>query len=112
MVLVFHLEFANSYVGFLGVNLFFGLSGFLITTLLLEEWDTRGAVSLRNFYIRRALRLLPALIVVIAVVLVYARMHPSAAEFAHYLREAAFSLFYTMNWAMAFKIIVPYLLAH
>jgi len=47
--------------GFLGVHIFFVLSGFLITTLLLEEWNARGAISLRHFYFRRALRLLPAL---------------------------------------------------
>ncbi|MFL5910331.1 MAG: acyltransferase family protein [Gaiellaceae bacterium] len=47
--------------GFYGVDLFFVLSGFLITTLLLEEHDRTGRVSLRAFYIRRARRLLPAL---------------------------------------------------
>lgn len=47
--------------GFFGVDLFFVLSGFLITTLLLEERDRDGRVSLRGFYVRRARRLLPAL---------------------------------------------------
>jgi len=47
--------------GFLGVDVFFVLSGFLITWLLIHEWDTTGhQVSFRNFYIRRALRLFPA----------------------------------------------------
>ncbi len=57
--------------GFYGVDLFFVLSGFLITTLLLEEHDRTGLVSLRAFYIRRARRLLPALgavLILIAVV--------------------------------------------
>jgi peptidoglycan/LPS O-acetylase OafA/YrhL len=49
--------------GFLGVEFFFVLSGFLITTLLTDEWDGNGTISLRNFYRRRALRLLPALVV-------------------------------------------------
>ena len=53
--------------GLLGVDLFFVLSGFLITTLLLEEWGERGRVSLRAFYRRRALRLLPALVGMLAV---------------------------------------------
>src|SRR5712691_9865962 len=47
--------------GFFGVDLFFVLSGFLITTLLLEEHSSSGAISFRRFYERRARRLLPAL---------------------------------------------------
>jgi peptidoglycan/LPS O-acetylase OafA/YrhL len=50
-----------------GVELFFVLSGFLITSLLLEEHETRGRVSLRSFYARRAYRLLPALYVMLGV---------------------------------------------
>ena len=56
--------------GGLGVDIFFVLSGFLITTLLVEEHDRAGGVSLRAFYRRRAYRLLPALIVMLGVVLV------------------------------------------
>jgi peptidoglycan/LPS O-acetylase OafA/YrhL len=47
--------------GYVGVDLFFALSGFLITTLLYEEWDRTGGISLKRFYGRRARRLLPAL---------------------------------------------------
>jgi peptidoglycan/LPS O-acetylase OafA/YrhL len=53
--------------GFLGVDLFFVLSGFLITTLLLDERTETGKVSLRSFYERRARRLLPALLMMLAV---------------------------------------------
>jgi len=49
--------------GFLGVDMFFTLSGFLITRLLLQERAATGAINLKGFYVRRALRLLPALIV-------------------------------------------------
>ena len=52
--------------GFLGVDMFFVLSGFLITTLLLEERDKHGRVSLKGFYQRRARRLLPAFFVLFA----------------------------------------------
>jgi peptidoglycan/LPS O-acetylase OafA/YrhL len=53
--------------GYMGVDLFFVLSGFLITTLLLEEHAFHGRVSLRRFYARRALRLVPALLVFLVV---------------------------------------------
>src|SRR5262249_46555635 len=53
--------------GFVGVDVFFVLSGFLITTLLVQEFDTTGSISLRQFYLRRALRLGPALIAMLIV---------------------------------------------
>lgn len=52
-------------VAFVGVGLFFALSGYLITSLLLDERDLRGSVSLFQFYLRRAARLLPALFLVV-----------------------------------------------
>src|SRR5262245_38679791 len=58
-VVAFHLEHLQG--GFLGVDLFFVLSGFLITSLLLVEFDGRSAIDLGRFWSRRARRLLPAL---------------------------------------------------
>ena len=52
--------------GFAGVDVFFVISGFLITSLLLDERQKTGTVSFRNFWARRALRLFPALVVAIA----------------------------------------------
>ncbi|HTX45637.1 MAG TPA: acyltransferase [Solirubrobacteraceae bacterium] len=52
--------------GYVGVDVFFGLSGFLITTLLYEEWERSGGISFRAFYERRARRLLPALLLLLA----------------------------------------------
>jgi peptidoglycan/LPS O-acetylase OafA/YrhL len=69
-VVLFHTVHVPS-AGFLGVDLFFVLSGFLITTLLLEEHARYGKVSLSDFYRRRALRLLPALVVLLSAFLVY-----------------------------------------
>ena len=51
--------------GYVGVDVFFALSGFLITSLLYEEWEDRGQISLRGFYARRGRRLLPALTVLV-----------------------------------------------
>ncbi len=67
IVLVGHGPFANVGAG-PGVIVFFTLSGFLITAILLEERRSTGRVSLPRFYARRALRLLPALAVCLAVV--------------------------------------------
>ncbi|WP_103353685.1 acyltransferase [Amycolatopsis sp. CA-128772] len=74
LVVVFHYggpnwERAN---GWIGVHLFFVLSGYLITTLALREEDRSGRVSLAEFYIRRAFRILPVYYVVIGVVVVFA----------------------------------------
>jgi peptidoglycan/LPS O-acetylase OafA/YrhL len=56
--------------GLLGVGVFFTLSGYLITTILITTWNRRGDLDLRHFWLRRARRLLPALIMVLIVVLV------------------------------------------
>src|SRR6185503_2853144 len=58
--------------GFLGVDIFFVLSGFLITSLLAAEYRRAGRIALRTFWSRRVRRLLPALLVTIALVAVYA----------------------------------------
>src|SRR5687767_1720619 len=59
-VMVYHSGLIHG--GFLGVDVFFTLSGFLITTLLLEEHARAGTIAIGRFYLRRALRLLPALV--------------------------------------------------
>ena len=56
--------------GLLGVDVFFALSGYLITTILITTWDGRGDLDLKHFWLRRARRLLPALIMVLIVVLI------------------------------------------
>jgi peptidoglycan/LPS O-acetylase OafA/YrhL len=85
--------------GYLGVDIFFTLSGFLITALLTEEFARTGTISLRLFYARRALRLLPALIVLV-VVCVGALLATVPAEYGPLvLHEAAAVLFYVANWA-------------
>jgi peptidoglycan/LPS O-acetylase OafA/YrhL len=78
--------------GHLGVDLFFLLSGFLITSLLLGELDERGRISRPAFYRRRAARLLPALALFLAVYLVIA-----AAKGVDGLPAAALGLFYASN---------------
>jgi len=85
--------------GYLGVDVFFALSGFLITSLLVEEYERNGAISLRKFYARRALRLLPALVVLIGLceVVLLVAIPPEFWSLA--LAYAAAVLFYVANWA-------------
>jgi peptidoglycan/LPS O-acetylase OafA/YrhL len=64
-VLVFHANPDWLPGGFLGVDVFFTLSGFLITSLLLAELDRTGGIRVGRFYVRRARRLLPALFLVL-----------------------------------------------
>ncbi len=84
--------------GFLGVDLFFVLSGFLITSLLLRELDATGGIDLRRFWTRRARRLLPAAFLVIAVCLVVAVAF-MPGEAARVRTDALASFAYVGNWA-------------
>ena len=70
-VVAYHLQLGWASGGYLGVDLFFVLSGFLITTLLLEEWVGSGRINLAAFWGRRARRLLPALFLVVAALALY-----------------------------------------
>ena len=102
-------------MGFTGVDLFFVLSGFLITTLLLEEHAQNGRVSLGNFYRRRALRLLPALVAFLAVFLVYAAVRGPVRgmNFDEALFGVAAGLGYFTNIAMGFEDnAIPFELRH
>jgi len=81
--------------GFHGVDLFFVLSGFLITVLLLEEWRGHGSISLSRFYARRALRLFPALWAFLAVYLLVTLVWIGSVEQG--LLTALYGLTYTMN---------------
>ncbi|MFC6181140.1 acyltransferase family protein [Lactiplantibacillus daowaiensis] len=61
-VIIYHLMPASLQGGYLGVPIFFVVSGYLITDILLQEWDSHGSIRLWNFYARRLRRLYPALV--------------------------------------------------
>ncbi len=86
--------------GFVGVDLFFVLSGFLITTLLLTEQGRTGTIRLRSFYWRRALRLLPALWLLLVVHAIYAVStgYPPFGNPAQEWTSVAAASMYVMNW--------------
>jgi peptidoglycan/LPS O-acetylase OafA/YrhL len=83
--------------GFLGVDVFFVLSGFLITSLLLDELANRGRIALADFWIRRARRLLPALIVMVAAVVAARTLFPPDAT-ATLRDDAVAAFFWAANW--------------
>jgi len=96
-VLLYHGGVSATPGGFLGVDLFFVLSGFLITTLLLLEIEGSGEVRLSAFWGRRARRLLPALFLVLLAVAIYAAW--VGGEQARSIRlDALATLFYVSNW--------------
>ncbi len=97
-VLIYHLHLPHTGGGFLGVDIFFALSGFLITSLLIEEQLIHGAVSLRKFYARRAYRLAPALLGLLVFALVVARFGDAKLTESTWF-GLPFALTYTTNWA-------------
>jgi peptidoglycan/LPS O-acetylase OafA/YrhL len=83
--------------GFIGVDIFFALSGFLITVLLYEEWERTGTLSFRRFYERRARRLLPALVLLVgAFAVLYLLLHPFTGW--PLPSRAATTLLFANNW--------------
>lgn len=83
--------------GFIGVDLFFVLSGFLITSLLIDELGRTGRIDLAGFWIRRGRRLLPALVLMVLTVAIAHELLPSDAVVG--LREDAIAAFFWMaNW--------------
>lgn len=88
--------------GFLGVDLFFVLSGFLITSLLLIDHVHRGSTISSRFWIRRARRLLPALLVTLGLTAAYAVAVASPWELDNIRRTGLASLLYVTNWYLIF----------
>jgi peptidoglycan/LPS O-acetylase OafA/YrhL len=97
-VMLFHGGAPLATGGFLGVNMFFVLSGFLITSLLLGEWARRLTVRLGHFWARRGRRLLPALLLLLVGVAAYGRFFARPGEFAGLRLDSLSTLFYVANW--------------
>jgi peptidoglycan/LPS O-acetylase OafA/YrhL len=99
-VVLYHFEPRVLPAGFLGVDVFFVVSGFLIARLVTREIERSGTVSLGNFWARRARRLLPALATVTLVVLGICAVKLSNAEIHDIRAQALGTLFYCANWVM------------
>lgn len=96
-VIIYHVDVNYLPGGFLGVDLFFVLSGYLISSLIIKEYKKTGSLNLYNFYIRRARRLLPAVYFMITVVLVVMVMFNGVLLKKSHL-DAIFGYIYSSNW--------------
>ncbi len=92
-VIGFHNNLPLGRDGLFGVDMFFALSGFLITVLLVEEWQRDGSIRLKNFYIRRIMRLFPALFLLLVTLIALAPRSYIVS-----------TLFYFTNWMKAFHL--------
>ena len=99
-VLLYHAEHLKG--GYLGVDLFFVLSGYLITSLLLAEHAGTGTIALGKFWGRRIRRLMPALLVLMLGVAVYARVVARPVDLDGIRGDAFATLAYVANWRTIF----------
>ena len=101
-VMLYHLGLTWIPGGFLGVDLFFVISGYVITRLLLDSIQERGGLDLRDFYMARIRRLLPPLVFMIVVTLIVVGIWaPDTTK--KFLTDAPFSIFGGMNWWLVFN---------
>jgi peptidoglycan/LPS O-acetylase OafA/YrhL len=97
-VIAYHLNYGWASGGYLGVDLFFVLSGFLITSLLVEEREGTGRVKLAAFWGRRARRLLPALLVMLAALSIWVAVNPGRTDLSQLRGDGLATIFYFANW--------------
>lgn len=102
IVVLFHARIGPFEGGFIGVDVFFVVSGFLITSLLLREAEAEGKVSLAAFWARRARRLLPASLVVIVATLIAARILLNPLDQRDITDDAFAATFFAVNFVFGF----------
>ena len=101
-VIAYHLGLSWAPGGLLGVGVFFTLSGYLITDLLLGSWESLGRLRLRTFWVRRARRLLPALAVMLVVVSLWVGV-AQPSQLGALRGDVVAATFYVSNWWLAFQ---------
>ncbi len=109
-VVIYHFWASGLSGGFIGVDVFFAISGFLITSHLLREVDRSGAVSLAGFWARRARRILPAALLILMLVALVTIIFVPETYWQQYLAEDQASTAYIENWYLA-HAAVDYLAA-
>ncbi|MGW2380871.1 acyltransferase family protein [Streptomyces sp. NPDC001658] len=101
LVVLSHAGVGGFSGGYVGVDVFFVISGFLISSLLLRELSATGGISIRGFYARRALRLLPASTLVVVATLAGSWLFLSKVRFTEYVGDALGSALYAVNFRLA-----------
>lgn len=110
-VIIYHIEVFISGKkiltgGFLGVDIFFVISGYLITSLIVKEFLKDKKISFKNFYFRRAKRILPALLFMISVSIFFAWIYLTPDNFIQYSNSIISSIFFYSNYFFYFEDLV------
>lgn len=100
-VIAYHLNFSWASGGLLGVGVFFVLSGYLITDILVSQWKRTGRLELKDFWIRRARRLLPAMLLMLLVVVVWITFS-DRSQLPSLRGDAMAAVLYISNWWLIF----------
>lgn len=103
LVLLFHASIPGFNGGFAGVDIFFVISGYLITGMLFREYETTGKISLRNFYARRVRRLLPASALVLVVTLIASILFLPPLSLPSVAVDISAAALYVSNIVFAFR---------
>ncbi|MCU6434917.1 acyltransferase [Undibacterium sp. Jales W-56] len=112
LVMLFHMDIGIFNGGFIGVDIFFVLSGFLITSLLLKERSESSGNNLQLFYFRRFLRLVPGYLLLLLIYVLVNQFYFTGDERRSHVIDAAISLAWLSNWARAFGVHPPSYLGH
>ena len=108
-VIIYHADFlmnGNKILpgGFFGVDVFFVISGFLITSLMMSEFHKSGTISIPNFYLRRARRLLPALLVVMLASLPFAWLYLLPSQLINFSESLISTLLFGSNFLWHYSL--------
>ncbi|MDP4196921.1 MAG: acyltransferase [Bacteroidota bacterium] len=111
LVMIYHTGIPIFKGGFIAVDIFFVLSGFLISSILIKEYDTKDKINLQYFYIKRILRLAPSLLILLTTIFIisYFRLFNQTED--NY-RSILLTLFYSSNWVRAFNQFYMGILSH
>ena len=110
-VILYHIEFFffNSIIldgGFIGVDIFFVISGYLITSIIIKEIDLSNKFSLSNFYEKRIRRIFPVLFVTIFVSIIFAWLYLIPGSFTEFTKSIVASIFFVSNYFFYFEGLI------